>query len=174
METVTKLDAARRHLDVAVRLFFESRDALAVHTVAAAAQGILRDIAKATGAEHQSILHDHPNIPPERRREWIAAINAPRNFFKHADNDPNGVLEFDSAENEGLLLDAVLLYGTVGKDYLSSASVYIGWFTTKNAKLRGAISANQIGDYAVRNGISPEDKARFLELIDEQILIDRL
>lgn len=172
METITKPEAARRHLDAAIRLFFEGRDALAVHTLAAAAQGILRDIARATGAEHQSILQDHPQIPPERRREWISAINAPRNFFKHADNDPNGVLEFDAAKNEYLLLDAVLLYGTVVNDYLSSASVYIGWYTTKNSNLRVAISNNQIGDYAVRNGISPEDGERFLELIDAQILID--
>ncbi|MBZ0067426.1 MAG: hypothetical protein K8F26_01305 [Thiobacillus sp.] len=172
METISKLDAARRHLDEAIRLFFEGRDSLAIHTLTAAAQGILRDVARATGAQHVSILHDHPHISPEHRKDWVNAINAPRNFFKHADNDPNGTLEFDEAVNESLLLDAVLLYGTVAQEYLSAASVYMGWFTTKNPGLRGAISGNQVGDYCVRNGISPNDKERFLELIGAKLLVE--
>lgn len=173
MTTITKPEAASRQLDEAIRMFFEGRDALAIHTLASAAQGILRDVAKATGAERQSILHDHPHIPPERRREWIAAVNAPRNFFKHADKDPEGTIEFDEEENERVLLDAVLLLGTVATDCLSAANVYMGWFTTKHAGLRGAISNNQIGDYAVRNGLVAEDKAAFLELVDAEILFDR-
>ena len=174
MTTITKLDAASRQLGEAIRMFFEGRDALAIHTLAAAAQGILRDVAKATGAEHQSILHDHPQIPAERRREWIAAVNAPRNFLKHADKDPEGTIEFDEEENERVLLDAVLLHGTVATEFLSAANVYIGWFTTKHAGLRGAISNNQIGDYALRNGLTAENKEEFLELVDAKILIDRV
>lgn len=174
MTTITKLEAASRQLDEAIRMFFEGRDALAIHTLAAAAQGILRDVAKAIGAEHQSILHDHPDIPPERSREWIAAVNAPRNFFKHADRDREGTIEFDEEENERVLLDAVLLHGTVATEFLSAAAVYMGWFTTKHAALRGAISNNQIGDYALRNGLTANDKAEFLDLVDAKILIDRV
>ena len=174
MNAITKLDAASRQLGEAIRMFFESRDALAIHTLAAAAQGILRDVAKAAGGEHQSILHDHPQIPAERRREWIAAVNAPRNFLKHADKDPEGTIEFDEEENEQVLLDAVLLHGTVATEFLSAANVYMGWFTTKHAGLRGAISNNQIGDYALRNGLTAENKEEFLELVDAKILIDRV
>ena len=172
METITKLEAARRQLDQAIKLFFEGRDALSIHTLASAAQGILRDIAKATGAQHLSILHDHPQISPEHRKDWVRAINAPRNFFKHADNDPNGTLKFSEIENENLLLDSVLLYNTVAQQYLSAANVYIGWFTTKNPELRGAVSSNQIGDYCVRNSISPDNKEKFLELIETKLLIE--
>ena len=156
MQTVSKIEAARRHLDEAIRLFFEDRDSLVVHTLAAAAQSILRDLARAQGDTHLSILHDHPHISPDHRKDWIQAINAPRNFFKHADTDPEATLQFDEADNEKVLLDAVLLYGTVAKSYLSSASVYMGWFTTKHAELRSAISGNQVGDYCVRNSISPD------------------
>jgi hypothetical protein len=172
METITKLEAARRQLDQAIKLFFEGRDALSIHTLASAAQGILRDIAKATGAQHLSILHDHPQIPPEHHKEWVRAINHPRNFFKHADKDSNGTLEFDEIENENLLLDSVFLYGTVTQKYLSSVNVYIGWFTTKNPELRAAISGNQIGDYCVHNSISPNNKEKFLELIEAKLLIE--
>lgn len=172
METITKLEVARRHLDEAIKLFFERRDPLVIHTVAAAAQGTLRDIAKATGAERLSILHDHPGIPEDRRKDWINALNAPRNFFKHADKDPQGTLEFDESDNIDTLLDATLLYWTVSGDYLSSASVFMGWFTTKNPEMRNAVSENQIGEYAVRNKISPDDKDRFLELIGARLLIE--
>lgn len=172
METITKLEGASRHLDEAIKLFFEDRDPLVIHTLAAAAQGTLRDIAKATGAERLSILHDHPDIPEDRRKDWINALNAPRNFFKHADKDPQGTLEFDESDNIDTLLDAVLLYWTVSDEHLSSANVFMGWFTTKHPKMRNAVSGNQIGEYAVRNNISPEDKAAFLELIGAKLLIE--
>lgn len=172
METISKLEAAKRQLDQAIRLFFEERDALSIHTLASAAQGILRDIARATGAHNLSILHDHPQIPAEHRKAWINAINAPRNFLKHADNDPDGTIEFNDADNETLLLDAVLLYGTVAQEYLSSASVYIGWFTTKHSQLRAAVANNQIGEYCVRNKIPHSNKKAFLELVDAKLLIE--
>jgi hypothetical protein len=172
METINKSEAARRHLDEAIKLFFECRDSLVIHTIAAAAQGILRDIAKATGAERLSILHDYPGIPEDRRRDWINILNTPRNFFKHADRDPDGILQFDESNNIITLLDAVLLYRTVSGEHLSSAKVFIGWFTTKHPEMRNAISGNQIGEYAVRNKISPEDKATFLALINAKLLIE--
>lgn len=172
METITKIEGARRHLNEAIKLFFENRDPLVVHTLAAAAQGTLRDIAKASGAEHLSIIHDHPDIPADRRKDWISAVNAPRNFFKHADRDPQGTLEFHESDNIDTLLDAVLLYGTVAEDHLSAANVFMGWFTTKYPEMRNSISNNQIGEYAVRNGIPPDDTERFLELIDARILVE--
>jgi len=42
MATITKLEAARRHLDQAIRLFFEERDALSIHTLVSAAHGSQR------------------------------------------------------------------------------------------------------------------------------------
>lgn len=46
---VTKLAAARRLLRTAIRLHFDGEDALAVHVVAAAAYGVLRDLWTAKG-----------------------------------------------------------------------------------------------------------------------------
>lgn len=172
VSSITKIEAARRNLAVAIRMFFDRGDPVAVHTLAAAAQGVIRDIAKARGAAHTSILHDNPDIPPDRRKEWIRILNTPRNFFKHADADPNGPLEFDAAANETLLLDTVLTLAEVNHTPLSEANVYIGWFTTANPELRGAINNNQIGDYAVRNQIASTDFDQFRELIDAKILID--
>lgn len=171
MTTIDKIEAARRNLAAAVRLFFERGDPIAIHTLAAAAQGVLRDIARFRGLGHTSLLHDHPDISAADRREWIRILNKSRNFFKHADADPNGELEFDEAENEMLLLDACLILHDVSNTALSEANVYIGWFTTANPTLTRAVSNNQIGEYAVRNGISPQDFEAFRELCGAQILI---
>jgi len=46
---VNKLSAAKRQLKAAIRMHFQSEDELAVHTVAAAAYGLLKDIKKSRG-----------------------------------------------------------------------------------------------------------------------------
>ena len=43
-EMVTRLEAAERQLRVAIRMFFERKDMIAVHTLAAAALQILDDL----------------------------------------------------------------------------------------------------------------------------------
>lgn len=173
MTTIQKLEAARRNLAAAVHLFFERGDPIAVHTLAAAAQGVIRDVAKSRGLTRASILHDHPDIPATARKQWISILNAPRNFFKHADKDPDGTLEFDEKENETLLLDACLTFTELSDEGQSEASVYLGWFTTANPTLRAALSNNQVGEYAVLNNISPSDYRAFRELCGARLLIDR-
>ena len=46
---ISKLAAAQRQLDAAIRMFFKREDELAIHTVAAAAFQILRDVTKQRG-----------------------------------------------------------------------------------------------------------------------------
>jgi hypothetical protein len=46
---INKVAAAQRQLDSAIRMFFQKEDELAVHTLSAAAFGILRDIIKKRG-----------------------------------------------------------------------------------------------------------------------------
>jgi hypothetical protein len=172
MATITKLEAARRNLAAAVRLFLDREDPVAVHTLAAAAQGVIRDLARTRNLKHTSILHDNPDIQPHERAEWIRILNAPRNFFKHADNDPDGTFEFEERLNENLLLDACITLSELSKLWLSEASVYLGWFTMAHPELRSALSNSQIGDMAVRNSISPENYRWFRELCGERILLE--
>ena len=50
-EKLTKLEVAERQLRVAIRLFFERKDAVAVHTLAAASRDLLNDLAKRKGGK---------------------------------------------------------------------------------------------------------------------------
>lgn len=168
MQTLNKIAVAERQLSEAVRLHFERRDSVAVHTLASAAQGILRDIAKHQNLEHRSILHDNPMIDSELRKAWIDHLNQPRNYFKHADRDHGVDLLWDESANEGWLLDAVLLFHSVsGKSFLA-AKVYLGWFTTKHPHLRSAVSGNEVGDFCAEHGIPMDNFAWFLEVLDNK------
>ena len=51
---ISKIAAAQRQLDAAIRMFFQREDALAIHTVVAAAFGILRDLTKKRGRHFTS------------------------------------------------------------------------------------------------------------------------
>jgi hypothetical protein len=46
---ITKLAAAKRQLQAAIRMYFMPEDELAVHTVAAAVYGLLKDIKRERG-----------------------------------------------------------------------------------------------------------------------------
>ena len=49
-------------------------------------------------------------VKPEQRKGVADAANTARNFFKHADKDPDAVLEFDPGQTDWFLLDACFKY----------------------------------------------------------------
>ena len=52
-----KLEAARRQLNAAIRMTFANEDELAIHTVAAAAYGIVRDLLGTRGRSNSEELY---------------------------------------------------------------------------------------------------------------------
>ena len=104
---LTKLDVARRQLAVAIRLFFDNRDSVSVYTLAANAWEIVDVLCRNRGVESFS-EQIRENIPDGKSLKHDF-INAPyRNFFKHADNDPDGIVEeFSDEKNDHVLFTAV-------------------------------------------------------------------
>ncbi len=89
---VSKLNAARRQLDCAIELWFADKDQVSVHTLAAAAHQIIHDInQKKDGGE---LMFDSAIIKDEHRPELISILKIAMNFFKHADKDAEGIVEF--------------------------------------------------------------------------------
>ena len=110
---VTKLEVARDQLDAAIELFFLSDNTIAVHTLTAAAYNVLRDLAKRDGSEFPFIKSGFIDTLKEfEKGKVMSFLNAPENFFKHADRDPEGVLEFDPELTELLLMDACSYFKT--------------------------------------------------------------
>ncbi len=105
---ISKVEAASRLLDTAIRLFFEGADAVAVHSLAAASLNIFSDLAEHGGNSWRAHLGDDSKFSaPEVKR----VLNNAWNFFKHADRDPDGTLQFEEIDSEHLMFVAILECG---------------------------------------------------------------
>lgn len=106
---VTKLDAARRQIETAILLYFNSREALSVHTLAAAAQGILHVLSERAGKK-SPLQESLAALPVDLKKKIEVALRGPQNFLKHADRDPDGELQFSPELTEAILYDSVAAY----------------------------------------------------------------
>jgi hypothetical protein len=126
-QTVTKLEAARRQLETAVRLYFASDDAVSIHTLAAAAHQVLADLSVVRGGSptiSETILK---LLSPEAQKEARRHVAAAENFLKHAERDPDAILEFDPELTELLLLQACTRYRELAPEPAPALMVYEGW-----------------------------------------------
>jgi hypothetical protein len=108
-ERVTKLQAVQRQLAVATQLYFYDFDAVAIHTLVAAAYNVLRDISRHQGIQEMAVKDYFPTtISKSKQSQVVQWINSFENFFKHADRDPdpNGEIELNPEVTELMLIDA--------------------------------------------------------------------
>jgi hypothetical protein len=128
VERIGKGDAIRRQLRTAIRLFFERRDVVPIYTLAAASQELLRDLLRPLGKG--SVTKDSHLVRPERKKEFLEVLNRPQNFFKHADRDPEEVLDFNSRSLEYVLFDCALMYQAYTGRHLREGFAFVIWFVS--------------------------------------------
>jgi hypothetical protein len=159
---VSKLDAARRQLEMAVRLFFVDADPISVHTLAAAAGEVLADLARREGKVGllESMLD---GIRPEKEDEVRAMLHEYQNFFKHADRDPEEMLTFNPTVNEYYLLNACQLYRNLTSERVPLLMLFTGWWQARHPDL--IEETRQV--HEVLRTIDPNDKMAFLRLLPE-------
>ncbi len=110
---VSKIDAARRQIDVAIRLLFSQGDAVAIHTLAAAGGRILKDLCEQKATPSHIAFSDM--IRPGKEAEFNALMNRASNFFKHADRDADEILDGVEEEvNDAVLMIATVAYADLG------------------------------------------------------------
>lgn len=132
---VTKIQAAQRQADTAIRMLFAGEDPVSIHTLAMASFRMLRDLAK-----HQrsnSFLADTKLLIREGQesRFW-GGLHSFSNFLKHADRDPTAVKEnIDEKVNDGILLFLTELYSTLGNELTPEMRALKYWFIGKNPHL---------------------------------------
>jgi len=132
MIRLTKLDAAQSQLRTAIRLFFEEHDPVSIRTLASAAQEVFRGLIKARGIPSPSIK-DTDRIPDDKRGLWIKAVNRESTFFKHADTDPDAVLDFDPDFVQFIILDGCLMCSKLTDGKIPRECTVFGhWFILKN------------------------------------------
>lgn len=163
--TVSKIDAADRQLRQVIRLFFQRADAVAIHTLAAAAYQILIDLCEHKGIERE--LEDSAILNKLGVKEDVlAAVRKPQNFFKHADRDPEGYVRFNPMLSACLILyDVQYLYCLTAKHSVE-AQVFRLWFFLRFPD-RAPVELQALFSQLPPD-VGPDDYPSFLELIDLQ------
>lgn len=127
---ISKLNAAKRQLETAIRLYFCNGDPVSIHTVAAASYTVLRDVTEKSGADPMLIKgHFLEMVKPEYKKEFLKKVNEAENFFKHADNDHQATLEFEPELTELHMIDACAQYRKLTGHEPIVFAVYRAWFT---------------------------------------------
>jgi hypothetical protein len=132
---VTKIDAAKRQLCVAIRMFFGSEDAIAVYTLANAALEIFegrpqkkpaRPGSKSTRFRLFDVLRKaYPNLSDEEA--WKRIFNA-KNFFKHGGSLEASVTFHEEANISVLLFASAHRQKYTAQDAPPEVNAFILWF----------------------------------------------
>lgn len=128
---IDKAEVARRQLSEAVRLFFEERDSVVIHTVIASAHQILFDIGKNKGVK--SMLKNTEALRGREIQDHLRTINYPYNFLKHADRDPDGKINIAPLElfTGDFIMDAIVMLQQLTGSIPLEAKVFWFWFVSK-------------------------------------------
>ena len=97
---ISKMDAAQRQLDGAIRLRLANEDSLMIYTLAYAAFCILSGLVR---ARHDPVKHVL-DVLLDQSSKMGRELRAVPNFLKHADRDPDGMLAAHSPDAVHLTL----------------------------------------------------------------------
>jgi len=132
---VSKLQAAQRQADTAIRMLFSGEDPVSIHTLAMASFRILRDLAKHQG-NNTFLANTDLIIKKSKERQFWGGLQSFSNFLKHADRDPEAIKEgIDEKVNDGILLFVTELYSTLGNELTPEMRALKYWFIGKNSHL---------------------------------------
>jgi hypothetical protein len=125
---VSKLDAARRQLDGAIDLWFRDSDPVSIHTLVFASYGIIQDINARKGNNEFTLLGlAQRNLKPEYVEEAVRRLREAMNFFKHADRDPYGILEFNPELSAAIINLAQLGLEALGEQSSDRQTAFVLW-----------------------------------------------
>lgn len=125
---VNKPEAARRQIDLAIRLLFDNEDPIPIHTLAMAGFRILRDLTKDQPKSYMEQTLKRILIPGKEGEFW-KAMHRPANFFKHAESDPDDILENVQEEiNDATLFLSSVWYQDLGYKKTPEMAALITWF----------------------------------------------
>jgi hypothetical protein len=121
--TVTKLDAARRQLQTAIRLWFQDADPVSIHTLAAAAYEIIHAVSKQRNPKRRKLLFDMSFIRDEYRAEFARKLKEPGN----SNNPKEQIIEYNPDVGWGFILFAVLGAGWCGERCNAEETAFLRW-----------------------------------------------
>lgn len=133
---LSKLDVAKRQLETAIHLYFLERDPVSIHTLVAASYQIIQDLNKHRNGRPM-LFEDLIDIyiKDGHKKEVYKKLHEAENFFKHADKDPDEVIEFSPLASESILWEACIKYTELSGEQTSRMQAMNGWFQLKHPDL---------------------------------------
>lgn len=130
---ISKLDAAKRQLETAIRIYFSDGDPVSIHTLVAAAYNVIKDVNEKRAGKPMLVKEMMLEyVKPDYQKLIKDKLNEAENFFKHADRDHEKSIDFNPKISELLILDAVShYYSLTGEDY-PIFKIYRGWYMIIN------------------------------------------
>lgn len=132
---ISKLDAARRQLEAAMLLYFREADPVAIHSLAAAAHEILKDLSSKFGSPMPIERTLAQALGKELAKKLGRLAREPQNFFKHANRNAESILEFSPGLTDLILLDSVVQYCSITGEQPPMLGAFIAWFAIQNPEV---------------------------------------
>ena len=125
---LTKIEAAQRQLDAAIRMFFADDDWVSIHTLVGASGRILRDLSEQRETPIWTMFNR--TIKPETCNEfWRNVMNRAVNFLKHADRDAENILAgVNPRVNEHMIFLYCLFFGFLEERITNDMAAFMGWY----------------------------------------------
>jgi hypothetical protein len=136
MPIITKMEAAHRQLRVAIKLWFEDGDQVAIHSLAAAAHQIIHDLNRKKRGP--ALLFDTDLIPKEQRQAFVTALKSASWFMKHADRGRTGAAaqwDFDPDLNVQLIMFAIFGIKYLEETFTIEEVAFERWHALNNPHL---------------------------------------
>jgi hypothetical protein len=157
---ITKLDVVEKEIVAAVHLLFDGGDPIPVYALAAAAREITTKLCEKRGLRSMvdAIQEAHPHMT---RKDIYREASKHAAFFKHADRDPNGVLDdFDPTEADSLLWMAYFDFRRLCGRKPVEGDAFELWFFAK----RDLLGALKLGEIAELRGITTAPRPVQIEM----------
>ena len=75
----------------------------------------------------RDLLFDSELVKDEYRSDFNKLLKTQANFFKHADRDPDGSIEFDARASDGFVLFAIIGLDAIGEPLLDGEAAFMFW-----------------------------------------------
>ena len=166
---LTKLEAARKQINTAIRMYFMEMDAVSTHAVLAGGLQIISDLAAKKG-QRVGFEEFLAPIIEDRRNEFVLILREPQNFLKHADRegDETAIYEYRVGALDMYLYMAAQSYQTfTGKSTPEIKSI-IAWISFRNPEILFEDEYKKnVESYIKRYGeVDSNDKPMFLSNVD--------
>ena len=123
--TVTKIEAVKRQLTTAIKLWFMEDDPVSIYALLSATHEIVHALYRKGG--FSGLLFDSKIIKDEYRSDFAKLIKKPTSFFKHAQKERGSTIEFNPMTNEMLILVSIVGLGKFEGNYEHPQKVFLIW-----------------------------------------------